>query len=72
VIAELAHLISVLRGRIPHHLVCNLRGCERREISHQEKKILLAHGCLLCPCGGSLHSVHPALSPTSPRSRSTS
>lgn len=50
------HLLSVLRLRVPHHLVCNLSGCERFEISHGEAGLLVAHGRLLCPCGGSLLS----------------
>lgn len=59
--AELSHLISVLRGRVPHHLLCNLRGCERHDMSHAEWKIFRTHKHLLCPCGGRLLSVHPAL-----------
>lgn len=55
-LGEVVHLVSVLRMRIPVRLVCDLTGCTRTDISATEHTILLAHGRLLCPCGGSLMS----------------
>jgi hypothetical protein len=62
VTAQLLHLISVLRGRVPCHVCCTTCGRDRTEVSHAEAGVLVAGKGLPCPCGGIQRRVHPALS----------